>query len=88
MTVRFHGHRAVSTVAVLAVLTTAALTLSGCGRSAGGAAGGKIRVVASTNVWGSVVRAVGGDAIELRSIILTRPPTHTPTKAPRRTRRL
>jgi zinc/manganese transport system substrate-binding protein len=69
MTARFHGHRAASTVALLAALSTVALTLSGCGRSAGSAAGGKIRVVASTNVWGSVVQAVGGDAIELRSII-------------------
>ncbi|HET9139675.1 metal ABC transporter solute-binding protein, Zn/Mn family [Actinophytocola sp.] len=28
-----------------------------------------IRVVASTNVWGSVVRAVGGDAVHITSII-------------------
>jgi len=40
--------------------------------SAGGAqppAGDKVAVVASTNVWGSVVAAVGGDKVDVKSII-------------------
>jgi zinc/manganese transport system substrate-binding protein len=45
--------------------------LAGCGSSSGdpGAAPGTVPVVASTNVWASVVRAVGGDAVSVRSII-------------------
>lgn len=45
--------------------------LAGCGSPSGdpGAAPGTIPVVASTNVWASVVRAVGGDAVSVRSII-------------------
>jgi zinc/manganese transport system substrate-binding protein len=47
-----------------------ALALAGCGSSSGEpAADGKIAVVASTNVWGSVVAAVGGDAVRVTSII-------------------
>jgi zinc/manganese transport system substrate-binding protein len=47
-----------------------ALALAGCGSSTGApAADGKIAVVASTNVWGSVVEAVGGDAVKVTSII-------------------
>lgn len=57
----------------------AGLALAGCGSSpvtagAGAEAGsdtaaGRIPVVASTNVWGDVVRSVGGDAVEVTSII-------------------
>lgn len=52
-----------------------ALVAAGCGdgtsdAGAGGAAtDGKIAVVASTNVWGSVVEAVGGDDVSVRSLI-------------------
>jgi zinc/manganese transport system substrate-binding protein len=53
------------------VAAVAALALAaGCGSSAGDpAAAGKIAVVASTNVWGSVAAAVGGDAVAVRSLI-------------------
>jgi len=48
-----------------------ALVLSGC--SSGGASGsdgsGAIVVVASTNVWGDIARQVGGDAVEVTSLI-------------------
>jgi zinc/manganese transport system substrate-binding protein len=30
---------------------------------------GKIKVVASTNVWGSVIQAVGGDAVEVKALL-------------------
>lgn len=51
--------------AIGAVLATAALTA--CGSSPD--ADGVIRVVASTNVWGSVAQSVAGDRIEVTSII-------------------
>ena len=48
----------------------ALLTLAGCGDDAGSAAAdGKVAVVASTNVWGSVVKAVGGDEVSVESLI-------------------
>ncbi|SMD00406.1 metal ABC transporter solute-binding protein, Zn/Mn family [Kibdelosporangium aridum] len=61
----------------VAGVTALALTLAGCGSSADNqpeqpqAAGGaaKIAVVASTNVWGSVAQAVGGDQVEVKSIL-------------------
>jgi len=46
-----------------------ALTACGGGSDAPAAADGKVAVVASTNVWGSVVRAVGGDSVTVHSII-------------------
>lgn len=47
-----------------------ALTVAGCGTSGGEpTAAGKIAVVASTNVWGSVAMAVGADAVTVKSII-------------------
>lgn len=59
--------------AVVAVATVVALGVTACGGgntpgdSQGG--GGKIAVVASTDVWGSVVSAVGGDQVEVTSIL-------------------
>lgn len=53
-------------VAVAAIAVLAA----GCGSgTSDAAADGKIAVVASTNVWGSVAQAVGGDAVSVRSLI-------------------
>jgi len=47
-----------------------ALVVAGCGTSSGeSSSAGKIAVVASTNVWGSVVQAVGGDAVAVKSLI-------------------
>lgn len=53
------------------VTAVAALALAaGCGSSAGDSApAGTIAVVTSTNVWGSVAAAVGGDAVSVRSLI-------------------
>ncbi|RVW07970.1 ABC transporter permease [Prescottella agglutinans] len=47
--------------------TIAAVTLTACGSSPG--SDGQIRVVASTNVWGSVAQAVAGDRLEVTSIV-------------------
>jgi zinc/manganese transport system substrate-binding protein len=54
----------------IAGLTVLAIAVAGCGSSSGeSGAGDKLAVVASTNVWGSVVQAVGGDAVSVKSII-------------------
>lgn len=58
-------------------LAALALTLTACGGgSAGGNSGspspsadGKLSVVASTNVWADVVKAVGGDAVAVKAIV-------------------
>jgi len=54
-----------------AVGAAALLALTACGGGSDTSAGtdGKVDVVASTNVWGSVVRTVGGDAVTVHSII-------------------
>ncbi|TCO58019.1 metal ABC transporter solute-binding protein, Zn/Mn family [Actinocrispum wychmicini] len=58
---------------LLAGAAVLVLTLAACGGKAGdpgqGPQAGKIPVVASTNVWGSVLRAVGGDAVDVKSVI-------------------
>lgn len=60
----------------LAAATVLAVGLAGCGGSnngggdaANGSGGGKIHAVASTDVWGSVLSAVGGDQVQVTSII-------------------
>src|SRR6476469_4854649 len=52
-------------VAVAAVVLVAA----GCAGGSNAAADGKITVVASTNVWGSVAAAVGGQDVSVKSLI-------------------
>jgi zinc/manganese transport system substrate-binding protein len=58
-----------------ALVVTATLGLSACGSDEGGNSAGSgdpgspIGVVASTNVWGDVAKQVGGDAVEVTSII-------------------
>ena len=60
----------------LAAAATLSLTLAGCGSAAPSAAptapaadGQAVRVVASTNVYGSIVKAVGGDRVTVTAII-------------------
>lgn len=55
---------------VAAVLVAVSLAGTACGHSRTHAAeDGRLPVTASTNVWGSVVRAVGGDQVAVTSII-------------------
>ncbi|MBB5153903.1 metal ABC transporter solute-binding protein, Zn/Mn family [Saccharopolyspora phatthalungensis] len=63
--------RSRSAATALAGLTATALALTACGTGDQAAPGGgdKIKVIASTNVWASVVQAVGGDGVEVESII-------------------
>ncbi len=63
--------------AILAGALAGSLLLAGCGPSQGSAADdaqvsgsrGPVTVVASTNVWGDIAESVGGDAVEVTSII-------------------
>ncbi|WP_435748289.1 metal ABC transporter solute-binding protein, Zn/Mn family [Microbacterium sp. PMB16] len=58
-------------LAALTLASVAALTLAGCAGTpaAGGSDDGKIQVVASTNVYGSLAAQIGGDRVEVSSII-------------------
>ncbi|MFI6101959.1 metal ABC transporter solute-binding protein, Zn/Mn family [Lentzea sp. NPDC051213] len=47
----------------------AVVSLAACGASTPSADTGKIQVVASTNVWGSVIKAVGGDEVEVKALL-------------------
>ncbi|EME23980.1 ABC transporter substrate-binding protein [Rhodococcus triatomae BKS 15-14] len=56
--------------AVAVGLTTAtALALTGCSSASDAATDGRVTVVASTNVWGSVAAAVAGEYADVTSII-------------------
>lgn len=59
--------------ALFAALTAATLALAGCSASTASSAsagnGGKIAIVASTNVWGDVAKQIGGAAVTVTSII-------------------
>jgi zinc/manganese transport system substrate-binding protein len=57
-------------VLVLALASVAALALAGCSTPAAGEGDdGTIQVVASTNVYGSLAQQIGGDRVEVTSII-------------------
>lgn len=48
----------------------AVASLAACGTTTTPSAGsGKIEVIASTNVWGSVVKAVGGDEVDVKALL-------------------
>ncbi|GAA3363608.1 MULTISPECIES: metal ABC transporter solute-binding protein, Zn/Mn family [Saccharopolyspora] len=56
--------------AALTGLAVVALTAGACGGGSGQSADdGKLKVVATTNVWASVARAVGGQDVDVESII-------------------
>ncbi|WP_298866355.1 zinc ABC transporter substrate-binding protein [uncultured Microbacterium sp.] len=58
------------TPAIAALLTAAALVLTGCGSTAAGQADdGRVQVVASTNVYGSLAAQIGGDQVDVTSLI-------------------
>ncbi|KZE89980.1 metal ABC transporter solute-binding protein, Zn/Mn family [Microbacterium sp. TNHR37B] len=60
-------------LALVALLGASALVLAGCSSTPGGATGGngdgKIQVVASTSVYGDIVEAIAGDAVDVTSIV-------------------
>jgi zinc/manganese transport system substrate-binding protein len=61
-----------TTVLTTTVLTTTVLALAGCGSTDSGAGGdggdAALSVVASTDVWSSVVETVAGDAVEVTTL--------------------
>ena len=76
---------AVRTLGVTAALTLAgSVLLAGCGSSSGtlAASGGRLRVVAAENFWGSIASQIGGDRVQTASIITnpdTDPHSYEPT---------
>ncbi|MDF2508303.1 MAG: metal transporter substrate-binding protein [Microbacterium sp.] len=57
-------------VVVLALASVAALALAGCSTPSAGEGGdGTITVVASTNVYGDIAARIGGDRVDVESII-------------------
>lgn len=56
-------------VRVWAPLVAAALLLAGCGGAATASPDSRVDVVASTNVWGDVAAAIGGDRVHVTSIV-------------------
>ncbi|MEW2614413.1 zinc ABC transporter substrate-binding protein [Streptomyces sp. NPDC047880] len=63
-----------STSRRVALLTGASLALlTGCGSSSGSSSGtrapDRVAVVASTNVWGDIARRIGGDRVDVTSVI-------------------
>ncbi|AXA96595.1 zinc ABC transporter substrate-binding protein [Microbacterium sp. PM5] len=62
-------------VLLSALVAASALALTGCSSSAtsspsgSASAGGRISVVASTNVYGDIVKTIGGDHVEVTSLI-------------------
>lgn len=59
-------------LSLFAVATAAALGLAACGSGsddAGSKKGDKVQVVATTNVYGSLAEAIGGDHVKVKSII-------------------
>jgi zinc/manganese transport system substrate-binding protein len=55
--------------ACAAVVAALALIIAGCGSIAATTTGGKVRVVAAENVWGSIARQIGGTHASVESII-------------------
>lgn len=61
-----------SLASLLALSVAGALALAGCSSSGGGAepsGGGKLSVVASTNVYGDIASTIAGDAVDVTSIM-------------------
>ncbi len=56
--------------AIVATPLVAALILTGCSSTGGSTAdSGKVQIVASTNVYGDIAKQVGGDDVEVKSLI-------------------
>jgi zinc/manganese transport system substrate-binding protein len=63
-------HRSTSTLALIAGLAASSLALAGCASSASPSAETDgVSIVASTNVYGSIAEAIGGDLVTVTSLI-------------------
>jgi zinc/manganese transport system substrate-binding protein len=58
-----------SLLALLSVTVPATVLLFGCGGGATGQAGGKLNVVAAEDSWGSIAAQLGGDRVQVTSVI-------------------
>src|SRR5689334_10581137 len=58
-------------IATAALVAASVLVLAGCASAPAPDAGGdtRVQVVASTNVYGSIAEAIGGDRVEVTSIV-------------------
>jgi zinc/manganese transport system substrate-binding protein len=79
-------------IALASILVLGAVCIAGCDQSdpGGGSAGaaGRLRVVAAENFWGSMAAQLGGDRVEVSSIIVnpsTDPHSYEPSAADART---
>ena len=64
------------------------LALAGCGASSSATSGGRLRVVAAENFWGSIAAQLGGDRVDVTSLIhnpATDPHDYEPTPSDART---
>jgi zinc/manganese transport system substrate-binding protein len=78
--------RLLATIALVVAVTVAAASCSGAspGGDRSGSAGGRLPVVAAENTWGSLARQLGGDHVDVLSIIdnpNTDPHDYEPTAA-------
>jgi len=86
---RRFNHRSVLLLLLLLLAGVSSL-LAGCGQGEGTAAGsdGRLQVVAAENFWGSIATQLGGDRVQVRSIIVnpaTDPHSYEPTAQDART---
>jgi len=56
-------------LAALALAAASVVVLSGCSMTTGAADDGKVHIVASTNIYGSLAAQVGGDRVDVTSLI-------------------
>jgi zinc/manganese transport system substrate-binding protein len=66
---RTRSGRATTLVTASLVSVLALAAAAGCGAADAATAGDEVRVVASTNVYGDLVRTVGGDRVRVTSVI-------------------
>jgi zinc/manganese transport system substrate-binding protein len=64
------GHRPRSRAAAAALLGGLALAAAGCTDPTVGTIGGRVRVVAAENFWGSIARQLGGAHAQVQSLIV------------------
>ncbi|HEY1567179.1 MAG TPA: zinc ABC transporter substrate-binding protein [Solirubrobacteraceae bacterium] len=55
---------------LIALAATVALLVAGCGDAQTAASGGRVRVVAAENFWGSIARQIGGAHAQVTSVIV------------------
>ncbi|HEY4823840.1 MAG TPA: zinc ABC transporter substrate-binding protein, partial [Solirubrobacteraceae bacterium] len=86
-----HRSRLLARLSVAVVVLAIVGMLVGCGRSGtpgGGDGGVRFQVVAAENFWGSIAAQLGGDRVEVSSIIVnpsTDPHSYEPSAADART---